>query len=109
MIPSALGIQLMYRCLSLCGLLVLLCAASPVRAGDFWSDEQCYWCIRDAIYHDVKLISHLEANPDVDDAVKGPQILAARADIHRLRALLGPVQDFGPEPCCYARRPLHIR
>jgi hypothetical protein len=100
----------MQRILSLCGLLALLCAASPARASDFWSpDEQCYWCIRDAIYHNVKLISHLEANPDIDDAVRGPQILAARAEIHRLRVLLGPVQDVGPEPCCYARPPLHIR
>jgi hypothetical protein len=100
----------MHRILSLCGLLALLCAAAPARAGDFWyPDEQCYWCIRDAIYHNAKLISHLEANPDIDDAVMGPQILAARAEIHRLRVLLGPVQDAGPEPCCYARPPLHIR
>jgi hypothetical protein len=100
----------MHRILSLCGMLALLCAASPVRADDFWQPhEQCYWCIRDAIYHDVKLINHLEANPDVDEAVKGPQILAARAEIHRLRVLLGSVQDFGPELCCYTRRPLHIR
>jgi hypothetical protein len=100
----------MRRILSLCGFLALLCAVSSARAGDFWHpDEQCYWCIRDAIYHDVKLINHLQANPDVDEAVKGPQILAARADIYRLRVLLGPRQDSGLEPCCYARRPLHIR
>ena len=100
----------MYRFFLLGGLLAFICAVAPARAGDFWQpDEQCYWCIRDAIYHDVKLINHLEANPDVDEAVKGPQILAARADIHRLRVLLGPLQQFEPEPCCYARRRLYIR
>src|SRR5580704_754227 len=92
-----------------------LCAAAPARAGGFFGfffsdpDPNCYWCIRDAIYADTKLINHLEANPDIDDAVKGPQIAAARADIHRLRVLLGPLQQVGPEPCCYSRRPLYIR
>lgn len=98
----------MHRILPLGCVLALLCAAVPARAGDFWhSDEQ--WCVRDAIYQDVKLIDHLEANPDVDETVKGPQILAARADIHRLRVLLGPVQLSRFEPCCYARRRLYIR
>jgi hypothetical protein len=92
----------------------MLFAAAPARAGGFFgifSDPgpQCYWCIRDAIYHDNKLIAHLEANPDIDEAVKGPQILAARADIRRLRRLLGPVQVFSLEPCCYSRTPMHIR
>ena len=104
----------MRRMLILGSLFVVLCAAMPARAGDFFGffsdpDPQCYWCIRDAIYADVKLIDHLEANPDVDDAVKDPQIAAARADIHRLRVLLGPLQQVGPEPCCYSRRPLYIR
>jgi hypothetical protein len=104
----------MHRVLFICGFLALICAAAPARAGDFFGffsapDPQCYWCIRDAIYQDTKLIAHLEANPDIDEAVKGPQILAARADIHRLRRLLGPVQYFSAEPCCYSRVPLHIR
>jgi hypothetical protein len=68
---------------------------SPVAAADLQvpvaiaSMEQaeplCYGCIRDAIYADISLIDHLEANPDIDDGIKGPPILAARADIHRLR------------------------
>jgi hypothetical protein len=92
-----------------------LCGVAPARAGGFFGflfsdpDPNCYWCIRDAIYADTKLINHLEANPDIDDAVKGPQIAAARADIQRLRVLLGPVQPLNPEPCCYSRRPLYIR
>ena len=93
------------------GMLLLLGGiVSPALAGEFWqSVAPCYWCIRDAIYDDVNLIAHREANPDVDEAVKGPEITATRADIHRLRAMLGPVVQTGPEPCCYARQPLHIR
>jgi hypothetical protein len=84
--------------------------ASPVAAQDLGQGGQlCYWCIRDAIYEDVKLIDHLEANPDIDEGVKGPEIVAARADIHRLRALLGPLVQSGTEPCCYSRLPLYIR
>lgn len=71
--------------------------------------ELCYRCIQDAIYFNTRLIAHLEANPDVDDAVRGPTIAAARAEIHRLKALLGPAVDAGPEPCCYTRPPLRIR
>jgi hypothetical protein len=103
------------RCIALlCGFLASVFAAVPANAGGFFGlfsdpDPQCYWCIRDAIYHDVKLIAHLEANPDIDDAIKGPQIVAAHADILRLRQLLGPVQNVGIEPCCYSRRPLYVR
>lgn len=69
----------------------------------------CYWCMRDAIYADISLINRLEADPDIDDAVRGPQIVAARADIRRLRLLLGPVVDIGAQPCCYGRPRLVIR
>jgi hypothetical protein len=100
----------MRRIVSLCGALVLAGIASPVFAGDYvQTEEPCYWCVRDAIYEDVRLIAHFEANPDVDESVKGPEITAARADIHRLRATLGPLQEEGPNPCCYARKPLYIR
>jgi hypothetical protein len=73
------------------------------------TENPCYGCIRDGIYADVSLIDHLEANPAIDDGIKGPQIVAARADVHRLRRLLGPVEQRGTEPCCYSRRPLYIR
>jgi hypothetical protein len=100
----------MSRIVSLCVVLVLACIASPVVAGEYVQTEQpCYWCVRDAIYEDVRLISHFEADPDVDEGVKDPEITAARADIHRLRATLGPLQQEGPNPCCYARKPLYIR
>lgn len=100
----------MTRILALGGLFAVLCVGSPAAAGEYGQIENgCYQCIRDAIYGDVKLIDRLEADPDVDDGIKGPQILAARADIHRLRKLLGPVEDQGTAPCCYTRRSLYIR
>lgn len=99
----------MRRILSLGTALVLAGIAAPAIAGEFWqAGSPCYWCVRDAIYGDFALIARLEANPDIDEGFKGPQINAARAEIHRLRATLGPLQQTGPEPCCYARRPLYI-
>jgi hypothetical protein len=100
----------MKRLLALCGILVVVGFASPAAAGEFGPpDQSCYWCIRDAIYDDVRLIDRLEADPDIDEGIKGPQIIAARADIHRLRALLGPLEVESTEPCCYTRKPLYIR
>ncbi len=69
----------------------------------------CIWCIRDATYADTKLIAHLEANPDVDDADKAPWILGARADVHRLRRILGPVETVYAAPCCYWRKRMYVR
>ena len=62
--------------------LALAFAAAPTaaRAGDFWGcSDTPYWCTRDAIYAQFKLIARLEADPDVDEAVKGPLITAARS------------------------------
>lgn len=92
------------------GLVASLGAVVPAAAGDYGLIENgCYQCVRDAIYADIKLIDRLEANPDVDDGIKGPQIIAARADIHRLRRILGPFEDRGTAPCCYTRPSLYIR
>jgi len=92
------------------GVFGVLCAACPASAGDEGQPYAlCYDCVRDAIYADTRTINHLEANPDVDDAVKGPSIVGARAEIHRLHSLLGPMVDDGPQPCCYSRPPLRIR
>jgi uncharacterized Fe-S cluster protein YjdI len=69
----------------------------------------CYWCIRDDIYADTKLIAHLEANPDVDEADKAPWILGAHADVRRLRRILEPVETVSVAPCCYFRKRLYVR
>ena len=126
----------MMRLLSICALSFaasLAAIATPVQAADLWHGARarpiayatpvvygpqvvyespeplCYWCIRDAIYVDTKLIAHLEANPDVDEIDKAPWILGARADVHRLRRILGPVETVSVAPCCYSRRPLYVR
>ena len=105
----------------------LMALAAPAQAADLWrgaharriayappvvygpAEPLCYWCIRDAIYVDTKLIAHLEANPDVDEADKAPWILGARADVHYLRSILGPVETITVAPCCYSRKPLYVR
>lgn len=98
------------RRLALCALLAIGAITSPVQAGHAWQGpDNCYWCVRDAIYERTKLIALLEANPNVDEAVKGPQITIARAEIHALRRLLGPPQWDWPTPCCYTRKRIHIR
>jgi len=98
------------RILSVCIVLGLAGAILPARAGETGQPgDGCYWCTRDAIYERTKLIALLEANPNMDEAVKGPQITAARAEIHALRATLGPPQWDWSTPCCYTRKPIHIR
>jgi hypothetical protein len=110
MMPGPSWSVAMNRMLWLCGLLAFIGMASPAAAQDFGQGAApCYFCIRDAIYEDVKLINHEEANPDLDEGLKGPDIVAARADIHRLRKMLGPLVQSGTEPCCYTRQPLFIR
>ena len=96
-------------------------APAPARAGDFWGcSDTVYWCTRDAIYVQFKLIARLEANPDIDEGVKGPLITAARAEIHRLRATIteppprawatiGTPLHEGPAACCYTRKSLYLR
>ena len=96
-------------------------AAAPARTGDSWGcSDTAYSCTRDAIYEQFKLISRLETDPDVDEAVKGPLITAARAEIHRLRATIteppphawatiaSPLPER-PAPCCYTRKSLYLR
>jgi hypothetical protein len=107
------------RFCALGGLLISLTAiAGPAEAADLWVGAYappvevevfCAACIRDAIYADTKLIAHLEANPDIDEAFKGPIVLAARADVHRLRKILGPGERISAAPCCYFRKRFYVR
>ena len=100
----------MQRTIWLGGLLACIFCAGPAAAGEIGqSRDLCYWCMRDAIYADSSLIARQEANPDIDEGIKAPPIVAARADIHRWRAILGPAVDMRPEPCCYSRPRLVIR
>jgi hypothetical protein len=96
----------------LMGLFVALAAAgfdSPAVAGqDLAAAAICYGCGDDTIFGLTNLIAYLEANPDVDEAYKGPIITAAREKILLLRASLPP-QPMSPVPCCYTRKPIYIR
>jgi hypothetical protein len=105
--------------------LLLFGLGTPGHSADLWrgaharhvyppmvyapAEPLCFWCIRDAIYVDTKRIGHLEANPDVDDADKAPWILGARADVHYLRRILGPVETVSATPCCYWRKRMYVR
>jgi hypothetical protein len=98
--------------------LALTVIGRPAQTADLWVggyappmpvEVFCAECIRDAIYADTKLIAHLEANPDIDEAFKGPIVLAARADVHRLRKILGPGERISAAPCCYFRKRLYVR
>src|ERR1700722_4032078 len=113
----------MARLVPFCVVLAFAFAAAPApaRAGDFWGcSDTAYWCTRDAIYAQFRRIARLEADPDVDEAVKGPLIATARAEIHRLRSTINeppphawatiasPLRE-GPAPCCYTRKSLYLR
>jgi hypothetical protein len=111
----------MVRLVSLCLVLGFTFAAAPARAWDSWGcNDTAYWCARDAIYAQFRRIARLEADPDVDEGVKGPLITAARAEIHRLRATISEPPPHAwatiasplperPTPCCYTRKSLHLR
>lgn len=95
---------------SLCAVLLAACIASPAVAGQAVSAADfCYGCTDDTIYGLTTLSAYLEANPDVDDAVKGPIITAAHVRILHLRAALMPARPSSPTPCCYRRKPIYIR
>ena len=93
--------------------LVLLLAAgvTPVLAGEDWVlfDDSPWWATRHAIYELDNRIAFLEADPEIDDGYKGPIITTARRDILRLHATLPPAHWRWASPCCYGRRPIHIR
>ena len=102
---------------------VALAAVVTAQAADLWRggysaavvyappifEPFCAACIRDAIYANTRLIAHLEANPDVDEAFKGPIVLNARADIHYWRRVLGPGVRISAAPCCYSRKRMYVR
>ena len=62
-----------------------------------------------AIYALENRIAYLEADPEIDDGYKAPIIGKARADVTLLRTTLRPAHWGWATPCCYTRRPLHIR
>jgi hypothetical protein len=98
------------RCvLALCGILGLACMASPAAAE--CNDEPYYCWLRahHAIAHMENRIAYLEADPNADDAYRGPIIDKLHRKALRLRTAIGPRWPHWPTPCCYSRRPIVIR
>jgi hypothetical protein len=91
--------------------LILACAASPVWAGkNEYPRHGGHWrATHEVIYGQENEIALLEADPYVDDGYKAPIIAGDRADISRLHAMLPPARWRWTIPCCYSRRPIHIR
>jgi hypothetical protein len=90
--------------------LMVTVIASPVQAGQYAQDGGInYWPAHHAIYQMKNFIAYLEADPDADEGYKGPAIRASHAEIKRLQAAIGPRPPKYFTPCCYSRRPIHIR
>jgi hypothetical protein len=97
--------------------LVLALSASAATAGDWYDGPAERWydgndrlrATHGAIYALGNRIALLEANPEIDDGYKAPIITGSRAATLRLRATLDPPQWRWASPCCYSRRPIHIR
>ena len=88
----------------------LACAVSPAFA-DGWFEghgDRMYAIHRD-IYELENRIARLEADPQMDDGYRAPIVEAARREIRRLQASLAPAHWRWTDPCCYSRRPIHIR
>ena len=99
--------------LFLCGTMVLRVMAfavgtAPALAGCRTAQE-CWLHAHRGIYHKHELIAYLEANPDVDDSVKGPLITRLHHKMLAKRARIGPRWPVWPTPCCYSRKPIYIR
>jgi len=97
------------RILCLCCILAVAGMASPAAAE--CNDEPYYCWLRahHAIAHMENRIAYLEADPNADDAHKGPIIDALHRNVLWLRTEIGPRWPHWPTPCCYSRRPITIR
>jgi hypothetical protein len=103
------AIMTVVRTVLLCSLLALVCGVSPALAGCNEPTDQCWGHKHHRITHMENRIAYLEADPDVDDGDKGPVIDHLRRKIMRTRAAIGPRWPHWPSPCCYSRKPIHIR
>ena len=96
-----------------CTILLLAVGISPAMAHQWhgwrWGHGGHWRVTHGAIYASENRIAFLEADPEIDDGYKVPIITRARADILRLRATLHPARWRWASPCCYGRRPIHIR
>jgi hypothetical protein len=93
-----------------CIAVLLAFSVSPAAADPLWDGGYgAGWAIHSSIYQLENRIAFLEADPEIDDGYKAPIIGQARTDVLRLRATLPPATWRWANPCCYGRRPIHIR
>jgi len=89
----------------------LLFACGAASAQPVW--HRCHdaqWRAgHEAIYRLENRVAFLQADPEIDDGDKASIVTGARADVTRLHATLPPPDWRWASPCCYSRRPLHIR
>ena len=96
--------------LCLLAALAVATAASPAMAWDdvpdgFYFDRYAHH----KIYKWQNLIARMEADPNVDDGDKARAFPEAHAHINKWRSVVGLYRPLWPAPCCYSRRPIHIR
>jgi hypothetical protein len=93
--------------------LLLAPGALPAAAGDYWQlyrhHDRLWHTVHRSIYELENRIALLEANPEIDDAYKGPPISGARADIRGLNDKLDPPRWRWAVPCCYSRKTVRLR
>jgi len=99
----------MRRILYLCSILVFAGMTSPAAADCTDRSDYCWLRAHHAIAHMENRIAYLEADPNADDAYKGPIIDTLRRKALRLRTAIGARWPHWPTPCCYSRRPIYIR
>lgn len=99
----------MRRSLFICVALACTGLASPAMAGCRGHADHCWARAHRIIYHMGNRIAFLEADPQAGDGYKGPIIDHLHRKILQIRAAIGPRWAIWPTPCCYSRRPIHIR
>ena len=93
-----------------CAAFALACSVAEAGEKPVWHGGHGHWRMTHAaIYQLENRVAYLEADPQIDDGYKAPIIPAARSDIRQLRATLSPAHWRWASPCCYSRKPIHIR
>jgi len=99
------------RAVFTCAAFLLAFGVSPAAAEPFWDGGygEDWAATHAAIYQLENRIAFLQADPEIDDGYKAPIIGKTRAEILQLRATLPAPHWRWATPCCYSRRPIHIR
>ena len=101
------------RIILLSSALLLAPGAFPATAREHWQfyrhHDRHWHSVHRSIYKLENSIALLEANPEIDDANKGPTISSARVAIRGLNETLDSPRWRWAAPCCYSRKPIRLR